>query len=125
MIVLSQSPACNQRLLALTLGRYVEQQPGARQRACDLFNQREGNLSKITVINKIPGSMLGVMEQQFELMQNWMSPILQNWMAPILQSARSQTEEIKQLRESVVRCLQNYQHLIERMRAGGRRDEVK
>ena len=76
-----------------------------------------GDLSKITVVNKIPASVLDVMEQQFKLMHGWMEPILKQ--------SQSHSAEILQLRELVADCLDDYRKLIGRMRVGRSQDEVE
>ncbi|QDT44585.1 ATPase involved in DNA repair [Gimesia alba] len=62
---------------------------------------------KITVVNKIPRSLLNVLETQFDLMQGWMQPLL-------LSTHANQTE-FQELRELITRCLNDYNALLKRM----------
>ncbi|MFP6767635.1 MAG: hypothetical protein VB859_05655, partial [Planctomycetaceae bacterium] len=58
----------------------------------------------ITVVNKIPPSLLKVLRQQFLLMEGWMEPILKN--------SQSQQEELKLLRERLDATMDDYERLI-------------
>lgn len=62
---------------------------------------------KITVVNKIPRSLLNVLETQFDLMQGWMQPLLT--------STHANQAEFKELRELITRCLNDYNALLNRM----------
>lgn len=69
---------------------------------------------RITVVNKLPRTVMNVLERQFELMQNWL--------APLLQTATAQTAELQQLRASLEACLRDYESLVGRLEeAKGRR----
>ncbi|GAB4140867.1 MAG: DNA repair ATPase [Planctomycetaceae bacterium] len=62
---------------------------------------------KITVVNKIPPTLLNVLQQQFELMQGWM--------APILQASNAQSAEIQELQKRIETCLKDYEALVKRV----------
>jgi len=62
---------------------------------------------KITVVNKIPRSLLNVLETQFDLMQGWMQPLLT--------SSHANQAEFQELRELITRCLNDYNALIKRV----------
>ena len=70
-----------------------------------------GQATKITVVNKIPPTLLNVLQQQFELMQGWMEPILK--------ATNSQSQEMQQLKASLDACLDDYGKLVKRV--GGKR----
>ena len=58
----------------------------------------------ITVVNKIPPSLLKVLRQQFRLMEGWMEPLLKN--------SQAQQQELSQLRERLELTLDDYERLI-------------
>ncbi|MCA9014885.1 MAG: hypothetical protein KDA77_06085 [Planctomycetaceae bacterium] len=62
---------------------------------------------KITIVNKIPRSLLNVLETQFDLMQGWLQPLLT--------STHANQAEFKELRELITRCLNDYNALLKRM----------
>ena len=62
---------------------------------------------RITVVNKIPRSLLNVLETQFDLMQGWMQPLVT--------SSHANQAEFKELKELVERCLKDYNALINRV----------
>ena len=66
-------------------------------------------MQRITVINKIPRTMLDVMENQFKLMHGWM--------APLTQLAESQHAELRQLKDLVETCMTEYGDLIQGLAA--------
>ncbi|MDG1897009.1 MAG: DNA repair ATPase [Fuerstiella sp.] len=66
---------------------------------------------RITVVNKIPPTVVGVLKQQFKLMNAWMQPI-----HSATQAHRSETKKLtKQLEE----CMSQYRTLIERIEHRG------
>lgn len=73
--------------------------------------------SRITVVNKIPPTLLNVLQQQFELMQGWM--------APILASSNAQSAEMQELKKRVEACLDDYEQLVSRVGAGRRKSKRK
>ena len=67
--------------------------------------------NRITVVNKIPPTVVGVLKQQFKLMNAWMQPI-----HSATQAQRSDTRKLaKQLDE----CMSMYRTLIERIENRG------
>ena len=58
----------------------------------------------ITVVNKIPPSLLKVLRQQFRLMEGWMEPLLK--------SSQTQQKELRELREHLDTTLDDYERLI-------------
>ena len=62
---------------------------------------------RITVVNKLPRSVLNVLEQQFELMQGWMKPLLE--------LSSQQREELADLRPMVEECLRHYRLLLRKL----------
>ena len=58
----------------------------------------------ITVVNKIPPSLLKVLRQQFRLMEGWMEPLLK--------SSQAQQKELRDLREQLNTTLEDYERLI-------------
>jgi chromosome segregation ATPase len=69
---------------------------------------RIGAANTITVVNKIPPSLLKVLRQQFRLMEGWMEPLLK--------SSQAQQGEIQQLREQIETTLEDYERLIGQVR---------
>ena len=70
---------------------------------------RIGTANTITVVNKIPPSLLKVLRQQFQLMEGWMKPLLK--------SSQAQQGELKQLREQIETTLDDYERLIGQVRS--------
>ncbi len=70
---------------------------------------RIGTANTITVVNKIPPSLLKVLRQQFQLMEGWMEPLLK--------SSQAQQGEMKQLREQIETTLDDYERLIGQVRS--------
>ncbi|QDU52371.1 DNA repair ATPase [Gimesia panareensis] len=62
---------------------------------------------RITVVNKIPRSLLNVLETQFDLMQGWMQPLLN--------SSQANQAEFQELKDLVTRCMKDYNALIKRV----------
>ena len=58
----------------------------------------------ITVVNKIPPSLLKVLRQQFRLMEGWMQPLLK--------SSQAQEVELKELRNRLETTLEDYERLM-------------
>ena len=59
---------------------------------------------RITIVNKIPRTMLNVLEQQFQLMQGWMEPLVH--------TAHTQSAELQELKQLVETCLRDYGKLL-------------
>ena len=62
----------------------------------------------ITVVNKIPPSLLKVLRQQFRLMEGWLEPLLK--------SSQAQQGELQLLREHLETTLEDYERLIGQVR---------
>ncbi len=65
---------------------------------------------RITVVNRIPGTVVAVLKQQFRLMNQWLEPIHQ--------ASQNQQADMAALRQQLDECLALYQKLIERIEAG-------
>ena len=63
----------------------------------------------IVVQHKVPRVVLGVVKSQFQLMQNWLGPMLS--------AENEQTGQMRLLRQSVEKCLQEYGNLIDELEA--------
>ncbi|MEO2047598.1 MAG: DNA repair ATPase [Pirellulales bacterium] len=63
----------------------------------------------IIVQHKVPRVVLGVVKSQFQLMQNWLGPMLS--------AENEQTGQMRLLRQSVEKCLQEYGNLIDELEA--------
>ncbi len=63
-----------------------------------------GQTKRITVVNRIPRTVLNVLEQQFEVMNGWMRPLLER--------SDSQQDEIKHLGGLIEECLHDYRVLL-------------
>ncbi|MFQ5734567.1 MAG: AAA family ATPase, partial [Planctomycetaceae bacterium] len=68
-----------------------------------------GAPTKITVVNKIPPTLLNVLQEQFRLMEGWM--------APILQATTAQSAGMRELKERLEACLADYGQLVSRVEA--------
>jgi hypothetical protein len=64
-----------------------------------------GNSQKITVINKIPPTLLNVLEEQFKLMHGWMEPIFK--------ATHAQSADLQELKELLNTCLAHYSKLLD------------
>jgi len=64
---------------------------------------------KITVVNKLPRSFLKVLDNQFELMQNWMKPILE--------SSQNQSDQMVALQRSLESLLKKYERLVKKLQS--------
>jgi hypothetical protein len=62
---------------------------------------------EIKVINKVPRVILGVVREQFNLMQGWL--------APLVQSAQTQRDDMKYLKERLNVALDQYRALIAKL----------
>ncbi|WP_417848337.1 DNA repair ATPase [Thalassoglobus sp.] len=69
---------------------------------------------RITIVNRLPKTVYGVLESQFELMQQWLKPLTELSM--------SQHEQISNLRPKIEECLSNYQRLLNKLEAAQDRD---
>ena len=65
---------------------------------------------RITIVNKIPQTVVAVLKQQFRLMNRWLEPLHQ--------ASQSQQADMSALRGQIDKCLELYEQLIERIDAG-------
>ncbi|MCP4784217.1 MAG: AAA family ATPase [Fuerstiella sp.] len=66
---------------------------------------------KITVVNKIPPTVVGVLKQQFKLMNAWMEPIHS--------ATQAQRKETRKLAKQLQECMNQYEELINRIENQG------
>ena len=62
---------------------------------------------EITVVNKVPRVILGVIREQFNLMQGWL--------APLVQANETQRNDMKYLRNKLDGALKQYQKLLDKL----------
>ena len=62
---------------------------------------------KITIVNKIPSTVISVLKQQFRLMNKWMQPIHE--------ATQDQRAEMFELRNQLEECIDMYRKLIRRI----------
>ncbi|MCA9118430.1 MAG: hypothetical protein KDA79_25370, partial [Planctomycetaceae bacterium] len=80
--------------------------------------QARSDPHRITVVNRIPPTLLDVLRQQFELMHSWMEPVFR--------AVQSQQTEMVGLKRSLDETLASYASLIEKLgvaRSRSRRNE--
>lgn len=63
--------------------------------------------TSVEVVSKVPQALIGVMSEQFKLMQGWL--------APIFKETRDQTEEMKRLKALMDQNLERYQVLLDEL----------
>lgn len=63
--------------------------------------------SKLTIVNKIPSTVISVLKQQFRLMNKWMQPIHE--------ATQDQRTEMFELRGQLEECIDLYRKLIQRI----------
>ena len=68
-------------------------------------------VQRVSVMHKVPRSILNVMQSQFEIMNEWMKPILE--------TSENNAVNLKELQESVDSCLANYTHLLGELEEAG------
>jgi hypothetical protein len=78
--------------------------------------QSAGGSQTITVVNKIPPTLLNVLRHQFKLMQGWM--------VPLLKASNSQTAEIQELKQLLDECLNDYAKLLKQVKAARNRSQA-
>ena len=71
-------------------------------------------VQRVAVMHKVPKSILSVLENQFQVMNEWMRPMMES------QHASAQT--VEKLSQSVDQCLKSYDSLINGLRGDG--DEI-
>lgn len=72
--------------------------------------RQEFNSGRITVVNKIPPTVVAVLRQQFKVMKAWMQPIHE--------TTQAQRIENRELLNRLEECTQLYTQLIERIEKG-------
>lgn len=70
-------------------------------------DEPEATPDRITIVNRLPRSVYGVLESQFNLMQHWLKPVAEMTMV--------QHENFNDLRKLVEQCLHNYQRLLNKL----------
>ena len=63
--------------------------------------------TSITVVNKIPPTLLNVLREQFRLMETWLKPMLA--------ASHRQSDEIEELEQQLKICLADYERLVGRI----------
>jgi hypothetical protein len=86
--------------------------PDAAAPASDVTTDDEGaepaeDPQKITIINRVPKVLTGIVKEQFALMNAWMEPIHQ--------ATQGQRSDMRQLEKKIDACLKAYQSLIDRI----------
>ncbi|MCA9078901.1 MAG: DNA repair ATPase [Planctomycetaceae bacterium] len=69
---------------------------------------------RLTIVNRIPRTVLNVMETQFDLMQNWLRPLSE--------MTTRQTADLESLRPMVEECLQHYRVLLRKLEEAHERE---
>ena len=72
---------------------------------------------RITVVNRLPRSVLNIMEQQFQLMNGWMKPVLE--------MTAQQRSEMSELRPMIEECLRHYGVLLGELEEAHDRDATE
>ena len=77
--------------------------------------------SRITVVNKVPSTLVNVVREQFRLMEDWLRPVLS--------ASQRQSEETAALGRQIERCLADYERLVGRLnsarRDGSRGEDIR
>jgi hypothetical protein len=68
-------------------------------------------VQRVSVMHKVPRSILNVMQSQFDVMNDWMKPILA--------ASEDNAVNLTQLQKSVDACLENYTQLLEELEQAG------
>ncbi|MBA63177.1 MAG: AAA family ATPase [Planctomycetaceae bacterium] len=71
-------------------------------------------VQRVAVMHKVPKSILTVLENQFQVMNEWMRPMME--------SQHTSTQTVEKLSQSVEQCLQSYNKLITDLKGDG--DEI-
>ncbi len=69
---------------------------------------------RITIVNRLPKTVYGVLESQFNLMQEWLKPLTE--------LAADHHKEMTQLRPMLEECLKNYNRLLNKLDSARDRD---
>lgn len=94
----------------------ASQQPGRPPAAVALAKDPSTETHRLTVQHKVPRSILEVLRNQFDLMQNFMVPTLTN--------SQAQATELQRLREAVDSCVASYAKLVKELESA-QRDQGK
>ncbi|MEC9095004.1 MAG: AAA family ATPase, partial [Planctomycetota bacterium] len=71
-------------------------------------------VQRVAVMHKVPKSILNVLENQFQVMNEWMQPMME--------SQYTSAQTVEKLSQSVQQCLQSYDQLITDLKGDG--DEI-
>ncbi|MGC1274454.1 MAG: DNA repair ATPase [Planctomycetaceae bacterium] len=63
----------------------------------------------VTIVNKIPSTLLNVLREQFRLMETWLKPVLS--------ASERQSKDYEELTRQIRTCLSNYERLVGRIEA--------
>jgi hypothetical protein len=80
----------------------------------DVETDQSGRPDQITIVNRLPRTILNVLEQQFQMMNGWLKPLLQ-----LTAEHRAETAE---LRPMVEECLKHYRTLLRSLEKAHDRD---
>ena len=72
-------------------------------------------VQRVAVMHKVPKSILSVLENQFQVMNEWMRPMME--------SQYTNSQQVEKLSRSVDRCLRSYHDLIDDLKQGDDDDE--
>jgi hypothetical protein len=72
---------------------------------------------RITVVNRIPRTVLNVLEQQFELMEGWLRPLMDR--------SDEQRAELHNLGGQIEECLRDYRKLLRRLEDADEKQDVE
>ena len=100
----SRTPLSDTTHTPTSVSRATEQSSGT-ERPTDAVDS-----GRITIVNRIPQTVVAVLKQQFRLMNQWLEPIHQ--------ASQSQQADMSALRQQIDKCLGLYEKLIERIDAG-------
>ena len=87
------------------------EQMAASREAVEAAPVHEPIPTTVNVVSKVPAALVGVMSEQFKLMQGWL--------APIFKETREQTEEMKKLKLLMDQNLERYQVLLDELQDKG------
>ncbi|MCA9046666.1 MAG: AAA family ATPase, partial [Planctomycetaceae bacterium] len=62
---------------------------------------------QLTIVNRIPKTMMNVLQSQFDLMQGWLKPLTE--------MTRQQSTELRGLRPQIEDCLKHYRMLLSKL----------
>jgi len=88
----------------------------AHQRPLETMSS-DPETKKITVVNRIPRTVLNVLEQQFELMEGWLRPLMDR--------SDEQRAELHNLGGQIEECLRDYRKLLRRLEDAEEKEDVE